>query len=250
MLKKYLNKENLHHAYLIEGNKKDILPLLFSFLEEMNVGTIANPDFYNISVDTFKMEDAENFKSSANQKSFSNDLNTKRIFIVSANNFLHNAQNTLLKIFEEPKINTHFFLITPDKEVFLPTILSRTYFISLKSETGDEIKEADKFIKMNLSARLEYIKELVKGKDDEEAPLPNPPLGEGEGVNTDSPRAKALKFLSALEVAISNTKEPHPDHLLIKEMEKVIDQIFKVREYLRQPGSSTKMLMESVAILL
>ncbi|MCX6755229.1 MAG: hypothetical protein NT068_01645 [Candidatus Nomurabacteria bacterium] len=249
MLKKYLNKENLHHAYLIEGNKNDILPLLFSFLEEINVGTIANPDFYNISVDTFKMEDAENFKSSANQKSFSNDLNTKRIFIVSANNFLHNAQNTLLKIFEEPKINTHFFLITPDKEVFLPTILSRTYFISLKSETGDEIKEADKFIKMNLSARLEYIKELVKGKDEEEEPHPDPLL-KGEGVNTDSPRAKALKFLSALEVIISNTKEPHPDPLLSKEREKVIEQIFSVREYLRQPGSSTKMLMESIAILL
>ena len=237
MLKKYLNKENLHHAYLIEGNKDEILPELFSALEELKVKTIANPDFYNISIDTFKMEDAENLKSSANQKSFSNDLNTKRIFIISANNFLHNAQNTLLKIFEEPKLNTPFFLITSDKEVFLPTILSRTYFISIKPETGDEIKDADKFILMNLSARLEYIKDLVKGKDSEEE-------NEDEEIITESPRAKALKFLSALEFSVS--KMPFDS----KKKTEIIDQIFKVREYLRQPGSSTKMLMESVAILL
>ncbi|MCX6752777.1 MAG: hypothetical protein NTW62_00305 [Candidatus Nomurabacteria bacterium] len=243
MLKKYLNKENLHHAYLIEGNKDEILPSLFSILEELKVKTSANPDFYNISLDTFKMDDAENLKSSANQKSFGDKKDTKRIFIISANNFLHNAQNTLLKIFEEPKIDTHFFLITPDKEVFLPTIISRTYFISIKSETGDETKEADKFIKMNLSARLEYIKDLVKGKDDEETTTPpegTPPQKGGE--ESESPRAKALKFLSALEIVVSKSE--------YKNKVEVVDQIFKVREYLRQPGSSTKMLMESVAILL
>lgn len=245
MLQKHLHKEHLHHAYLIEGNKGELLPELFSFLETLGVKTVANPDFYNISIDTFKMEDAENLKSSANQKSFSNDNDTKRIFIISANNFLHNAQNTLLKLFEEPTAHTHFFLFTPDKEVFLKTIISRAYVISAKSEMVDQMKAADKFIKMNLSARLEYIKELVKGKDDEEITTPpegTPPQKGGE--TADSPRAKALRFLNALESIVSKSLFDS------KKKTEIFEQIFKVREYLRQPGSSTKMLMESVAILL
>ncbi len=239
----HLNKNNLHHAYLIEGNKDEILPEVFSFFEDMGVKTSGNPDFYNIALDTFKMEDAENLKSSANQKSFSATKDAKRIFIISANNFLHNAQNTLLKIFEEPNEDTHFFVIVPDVSVLLKTLVSRFYFISARSGIDEELKTADKFIKMNLSARLDFLKELLKGKEESEE-------DKNEEISTDSPRAKANRFLNALEVSVSKTEEPHPGPLLIKERVKAIEQIFKVREFLRQPGSSAKMLMESVAIIL
>ncbi|MCX6758061.1 MAG: hypothetical protein NTZ44_04240 [Candidatus Nomurabacteria bacterium] len=235
MLKDYLNKENLHHAHLIEGNKVEILSELFSFLKEINVEISGNPDFHNLSYDVFKKLDADQLKRNFSEKVFSIDKKAKKVFVISANNFLHEAQNSLLKIFEEPNPNTHFFLIAPDLSVFLPTVLSRFYVISTKGEMIDELKEADKFIKMNLSARLEYIKDLVKGKDDEEE-------SEDVEVVVESPRAKALKFLSALEKTLSKSD--------LKNKVQVVDQIFKVREYLRQPGSSTKILMESVAIVL
>ena len=45
--------------------------------------------------------------------------------------FSLDAEHALLKIFEEPKKNTHFFLIVPDKNALLPTLVSRFYFIPL-----------------------------------------------------------------------------------------------------------------------
>ncbi len=233
-IKEHLDKDNLHHAYIIEGSRDDILPEIISFFEEMGVATLANPDFYNISIDSFKIKDAENLKSMGSEKSFSASKNAKKIFIISANNFLLEAQNSLLKIFEEPTPNTHFFIIVPDKDVLLRTVSSRFYFISAKSDQREDLKEAESFIKMSLPARIIFLKELlaVPEDDDEE---------EGESMNTNSARAKANRFLNALEKVLSkNTRQ---------DLVPAFDQIFKVREYLRQPGSSTKSLMESVALL-
>ena len=56
----------------------------------------------------------------------------KKIFIICVNNFSLDAQNVLLKMFEEPIENTHFFLIVPDTNALLKTFVSRFYLISEK----------------------------------------------------------------------------------------------------------------------
>ena len=37
LINKYFNKDNLHHAYLIEGNREEILPEIFEFSESLGV---------------------------------------------------------------------------------------------------------------------------------------------------------------------------------------------------------------------
>src|ERR1035437_8038581 len=145
-LSEHFNKNNLHHAYLIEGVHEVILPEILEVIKNLGIETVGNPDFYHISVDSFKIKDAQELKSLGRERGFSNN---KKIFIVSANNFLLEAQNVLLKIFEEPIENTHFFLITPDVNVLLKTLVSRFYLIRSKSYFGDELKEAEKFISIS-----------------------------------------------------------------------------------------------------
>ena len=222
----HLDKNNLHHAYLIEGAREEIVPELLSFIEKLCMKTTANPDFCNISVDVFKIENARNLKSVEYEKGFSNG---RKIFLISANNFLLDAQNTLLKIFEEPIENTHFFIITPNADALLKTLVSRFYLIKTKPELTEEFIQAQKFIKMSLKNRIDFIKEMLNEQEKED---------EDEVVSIDSSRPKALKFLNALEVVMSKA---------------VLDtssfqQIFKVRGFLNQPGSSVKNLMESVAL--
>lgn len=249
MISKHLDKNNLHHAYLIEGAGNEIVTEVTKFLKELGINTVGNPDFVHIQLDSFKMEDARNLKSYAAQKSFSS---TKKIFIISANNFLLEAQNSLLKIFEEPVENTHFFLIVPDTNVLLKTLVSRFYLISPKTISPKTVfgvtpktvlgerenKDAEKFIALSLKNRIDFIKELLIALEEEDE--------EGnEIVALDSSRSKALKFLNELE-SFMHQKTMSKRHFDIE----IFQHFFKVREFLRMPGSSAKTLMESVALVI
>lgn len=240
MISKFIDQNYLHHAYLIEGDSSVILPELLLFLESLNIKTTANVDFYQLEIDSFKMEDARNLKEVTNEKSFSNDKDAKKIFLISANTFLLEAQNSLLKVFEEPMVNTHFFIITPSVQVFIPTLLSRFYVIKSEAFSLKEnlTEEAEKFVKLPLAKRIDYIKELLAStKEEDEENSKSTLVADG-----DSPRAKALKFLNNLEIVL------HKKALKPSSDTKIFEHIFKVRKYLRQPGSSAKSLMESVAL--
>src|SRR3989344_1722830 len=230
-ISKYFDKNNLHHAYLIEGARAEIVPQILDLMQEFGVAVTGNPDFLHITLDSFKIEDARNLKSFSVERGISEN---KKIFIISANNFLLEAQNTLLKMFEEPIENTHFFLIVPDVNILLPTLVSRFYLISARQGLAEGIKEAEKFIIMPLQGRLDFIKELLADGDEADT----------EMIVLDSARAKALKFLNALEFVLHKQFIPRVPLGRVD----FFRQIFKVREFLRQPGSSAKSLMESVAL--
>ncbi len=234
MLSKHLNKNNLHHAYLIEGAREEIVPEIFSFCENLNIKTSGNPDFCHITIDNFKIDEAFDLRSMSGNRSFSP---AKKIFVISVNSFSLDAQNVLLKMFEEPIENTHFFLVVPDTNSLLKTLVSRFYVISARQGLAEEAKSAEKFINMPLQKRIDFIKELLVEPEEEDSER-------NEIVVLDSTRSKALKFLNALESTLHKK-------LISKGTFDTgfFEHIFKVREFLRMPGSSTKTLMESVALI-
>ena len=61
----------------------------------------------------------------------------KFILIDSADDMNINASNALLKILEEPKLNTYFFLISHQPSSLLPTIKSRCFKINLNNHNFD-----------------------------------------------------------------------------------------------------------------
>src|SRR3989338_2205545 len=251
-ISKHINKNNLHHAYLIEGIGEEILPEILEAVEDLGIKTVGNSDFVHLKADSFKVEDARNLKSFSREKANSAG---RQIFVISANNFLLEAQNTLLKMFEEPIENTHFFLVVPDVNALLKTFASRFYVI--KPKEGIELKEAEEFIKTPLQSRINFIKELVT-----EAEVPTEvgiPTGVGKDVTLDSARSKALRFLNAVESVLhkkfvnnfSGLLHPSDGTFPVQNSLQIcLHQIFKVREFLRQPGSSVKNLMESVALII
>ena len=89
LINKYFDKNNLHHASLIEGEKGEMVREIEEFLKSLGVNTVGNPDFIYIQLDSFKIEDARNLKSYAIQKSFSlghsstGKASEKKIFIIS-----------------------------------------------------------------------------------------------------------------------------------------------------------------------
>jgi hypothetical protein len=230
---KHLDKNNLHHAYLIEGARGEIVPAVVNFLENINIKTAGNPDFYNISMDSFKIDDSFNLRAMSTDKGFTLG---KKIYIISANSLTLDAQNVLLKMFEEPAVNTHFFVIVPDANSLLKTLVSRFYLISDAYGNAENAKEAEKFMTLSLKDRIDFIKELLADPEEEDE-------AGNEIVVLDSARSKALKFLNALETSLySKVSKAAFDT-------ETFEHFFKVREFLRMPGSSAKNLLESVAIV-
>jgi hypothetical protein len=234
LINDHLDKNNMHHAYLIEGEYKEIFPEILEFMKEIKIETVGNPDFSITFFDSFKIEDARNLKLNSSEKGFSLK---KKIYIISANNFLLEAQNTLLKMFEEPIEDTHFFIIIPNADILLKTLISRFYLIRTKNNPENSLRESEMFMSMSIKDRILFIKNLLadeKNTNEEEF-----------SINTNTSRAKAIKFLNELEISLYNkySKEDKKNVCLF-------EQIFKVREFLSQPGSSSKTLMESVALLL
>src|SRR3989344_2876018 len=138
-----LSKDNLHHAYLIEGAREEILAGLLDFLKGAGMPIRGNPDFMHLHVDAFKMEDARNLKAYQQEKSFSAD---KKVFVISANSILLEAQNTLLTVFEEPIPGTHFFVIVPDTHSLIRTLVSRFYVLRQPAGGYEKDKTAEKFL--------------------------------------------------------------------------------------------------------
>ncbi len=105
--KKHLN-ELSHHAYIIEGNGPEVMPALLSFLEnEHGVVTRGNPDVWCKEFDSFLIDDGHALKEMQTRKGIDGE---RKFFIFSFSYITEEAQNTLLKILEEPTEGTHFFI--------------------------------------------------------------------------------------------------------------------------------------------
>jgi DNA polymerase III delta prime subunit len=152
-----------------------------------------------------------------------------KIFIVQCSVIYQEAQNALLKVLEEPGLNTVVILIYPSIHSLLPTLQSRIEEISISplgQTTTTEILEVDKFLQASLSERYTTIKNFL-GSDSDELEL-------------GTYHHEARNFLDALEVAIK-ARENNSQNLAILEV------ILKAKQYLSQQGSSVKMILDLVA---
>jgi hypothetical protein len=99
----FLNDLN-HHAYGLVGFSSDDL---HGHLKKVHkISAQGNPDFFHQKYDTFGIDEGRRIKEMHSSKSFS--AGSKKIFIVEVRSLTHEAQNSLLKIFEEPHEHTHF----------------------------------------------------------------------------------------------------------------------------------------------
>jgi DNA polymerase-3 subunit delta' len=212
-----------HHAYFIHSFKDSAIKLKEYLKDKFGISHTQNPDFYHEKFETFGIDESRKIKENHLSKSFKEG--NKRIFIVEASNITHEAQNALLKIFEEPHEDTHFFLIMPSSEVLLPTLRSRLLIIE-KQENKEEtqiLKDAEKFLKLSKKEKIDFVDGLAKRISDEKAN-----------------RSDAQEFLTALEITLykkEGLKNP-----------KGLKAILKAKDYLNDRSPSIKQLLEYVAL--
>jgi hypothetical protein len=127
------------------------------------------------------------------------------------------------------------------------TFVSRFYLIKAKNNSEEEVKNAKVFVSMSFKDRLDFIKDKILLKSKKESNNADQDEdGDSEeesGNNSESNQTRALRFLDNLEFVLNEKNKE-------KKFQDVsfFEQIFKAREFIRQPGSSAKMLLESVAL--
>lgn len=216
-----ITKENLHHSNLIISGE-DVLDEVLSFVESLNVKTFGNENFIFEKFDKFLIDDARRIFDIHLRKTPEGEL---QVFVLSFNFITIEAQNALLKMFEEPKERTVFFIISPNKNIFLETILSRVNLID--SKVYNLTSKASKFLKMNIGERMKFISDLTKDIKGEKA------------VKQD-----AINLLSQLEVEIERKGISEEGSEIYNSLKTII----LARKYINLNGASVKILLENVAL--
>ncbi len=155
-----------HQAFVIEAEMEEGIDLALAWArQELGMQTEHNPDIAVLRYGLFSVDDARRVSELAAGASF---VGEHKVLIISASRAYHEAQNALLKIFEEPPSGTYLFLILPTLGGLLPTLRSRVQVLTNRGFTKPPIpEEAEAFLKASREKRILIIKKLTSGKDEE-----------------------------------------------------------------------------------
>ena len=148
------------------------------------------------------------------------------LFFIVASSIAHEAQQALLKLFEEPQSGLVFMLLVPHGAL-QPTLRSRflEYPHKLVLETP-LAKEASQFLSSPYKVRSEWVAAFLKQYEDDDA------------------RAHARDFMNALEVLL------YPQLAKNREVRGGLQDIAHFRGYLSDRAPSLKMILEHLAATL
>lgn len=214
--------------YLVQGDTRAVESVL-AYLKKSGVNVGANPDVYVQMYDTFGIEDAQELRARAHMRGF----RTRRVFVLAAASLTPEAQNALLKTFEEPPANAVFFLIVPNPGMLLPTLCSRMQTLALSpGRVAKAEVDVQAFLRAAPEKRLELIKIFLS-------------QGKGEGEEGERARdvAGALTFLADVERALAHLAREGAD------VREGVVSVLRARKFLTDKGSLMKSLLEQVALL-
>ena len=194
-----------HHAYYIEGSAS-----AFDAYKDL-----IKP-FWSGKFERFGIDDARALIALASLKNFN-----EAVFFVCAASITSDAQQALLKLFEEPQAGTTFVLLAPHGSL-LPTLRSRMLpYPELSTATENSSLYAKEFLQMGGKERSDFIVKLLKDE---------------EGL-----KERVRDFINALEIELSKD---------VKKNKQGLEDIAMVRDYLGDKAPSLKILLEHLALSL
>lgn len=212
----------MHHAYIYEG-ARSLLPELaqharsnFGFIQEHD------PDVSVQSFEKFGVEEARTVREIAGLKS----LSGRGLFVIGISSITTEAQQALLKLFEEPQQGITFVLLVPHG-VLIPTLRSRFLAYPEKLKERGEHDEAKKFLKASYKTRSAHITAMLKDEENQ--------------------RERVREFLQGVEkILYAESKK----RMAGGDVWEGLNDITKVRSYVGDRSPALKMLLEHLAATL
>ena len=140
---------DIHFSYPVFPKKSGDKPLSTDFIREWREFVAQNP--YGNAYDWLQLIGAENKQGNISAyecNDIIHKLNLKtfesrfKILVMWMPEYLGNEGNKLLKLIEEPPVDTLFILVAENESLILPTILSRTQLVKIPPLESGEIERA------------------------------------------------------------------------------------------------------------
>jgi hypothetical protein len=118
-------------------------------------------DVHHLVYERFGIDEARRLKLQAEGRPL---VAAQQVFVIFAATITGEAQNALLKLFEEPPATTRFILIIPRASLLLPTLQSR-FVTEATGSVTPQSELAAEFLALSLAERLEHIASRVRAGD-------------------------------------------------------------------------------------
>jgi DNA polymerase III delta prime subunit len=214
-------KENLHHAYFIAGERRAVLLDLEKFLKDaFSIVRSGHPDVHYAEHESFGIDEGRALQDMQIMRPV---LGDRKIFILHVGSMTSEAQNSLLKVFEEPTPGTHFFVISSSPRILLPTLRSRMVVVFHPSATDNSSEVmAKRFATLSPKERLATVAPLIEEKD----------------------KARAEDFLQSLVAELSRGGMEKAG----KGRARAIKELLSLISYLKDRSPSLKLILERAAL--
>lgn len=147
-----------HHALLI--TRVDRVNYSKELWEEMKSSSLAHRYFDQTVLDINTAREIISWAKTP--------YSEERVGLISFHTAGIPAQNAMLKILEEPPINTRFVLVTSNKEGLISTVLSRVQHVEVLNTTREESPDSLLFLKTTQEERMKlpFVIDLLNKTDE------------------------------------------------------------------------------------
>ncbi len=211
---------DIFHAYIIGGDKEQARGEVEVLLRDIGLSK-TDPNVTISEHVTFTIDDARILTEWQSMRS----QGSAKAYICYTDFITREAQNALLKTFEEPVPGTHVILCVPNPGILLDTLLSRVR-VRMSSETDGDTGTAQKFLDAPIAKRLLIVTKML-GKDEDD---PNASA---------IVRERALSFIGELEILLSVDATRNAG---------ILATLLDLKKYLYIPGASVRIILETLAL--
>lgn len=213
-----------HHAFAIGARKEEGIAEALAWAErELGMKAHGNPDVVVLRYGLLSVEDARNVVEAASGAPLTGE---HKVVIIAADRAYHEAQNALLKLFEEPPTGTYLFLVLPNLGGLLPTLRSRVHILHRDGSQREAAisPETEAFLKAGKEKRSTMIKKIAEHKTGDAALA----------------REEAIALVNGIETFLYRDLERNAT---------VLEDIATLRGHLYDRSAPVKMILEHLAIL-
>lgn len=146
-----------HHAYVFFADSLETATVPLQYKTQ-------SVDVIHLRSERFSIDDARELTRSSQLQAFEGDI---RVFVIITNDIALEAQNALLKLFEEPPLHAQFYLVLKKTALLLPTLRSRLSVGDMQHahDPDEENLHFTSFASASHAERIARIADKTKEKD-------------------------------------------------------------------------------------